>query len=153
VQVNDLSSDIQISWYGENEIEWVNEEYKKIDFKFSNLKTDQIAIATKKGKYAGLGRMCQIEDTVNELGGMHVHPNYRGLGIVRQIVKFLLSSKITGSTIYCLPFGHLQGFYESEGFKEVSKEDIAKVPKEILEKHRWCNETYPHRALLLKLNR
>ena len=80
-----------------------------------------------------------------------VHPNYRGLGIARKVVQFLLASKITGSTVYCLTFAHLLGFYESEGFKEVSKEDIAKVPKKILEKQRWCNETYPHKALLLSL--
>ncbi len=109
------------------------------------------AIAIYKGGYAGLGRLCQIEDTVLELGGMHVRPNYRRLGIARKIVQILLESKITGSTVYCLPFAHLQGFYESEGFKEVSKEDFVKVPKEILEKHCWCNETYPHKVLLLKL--
>ena len=149
MQVNDSSSNIQISWCGEDEIEWVNEEYKKINFKISNLETDQIAIATYKGEYAGIGRLCQIEDTVFELGGMYVISNCRGLGIARKIVKFLLESKITGATVYCLPFAHLQVFYESEGFQEVSKEAIAQVPEEILGKHRWCNETYPHEVLLL----
>ncbi len=151
MQVNDLSSDIQLSWCGDDEIEWVNEEYKKIDFKLSSLKTDRIALASYKGVYAGLGRLCQVEDTVYELGGMHVPPNYRGLGIARKIVQFLLESKITVSTVYCLPFAHLQDFYESEGFQEISKEAITEVPKEVLEKHHWCNETYPHKVLLLKL--
>ena len=58
MQVNDLSSDVQISWCHEGDIEWVNKEYKKIEFKLSNLKVDQIAIATYKGNYAGLGRLC-----------------------------------------------------------------------------------------------
>ncbi len=41
--MNDLSSDIQISWCGEDDIEWVNEEYKKIEFKLSDLKTDRFS--------------------------------------------------------------------------------------------------------------
>ena len=62
---------------------------------------------------------------------MHVLPYYRGLGIARMIAQFLLESKKTGSTVYCLPFAHLQGFYESEGFKEVSKEDFLKSLKKL----------------------
>lgn len=121
------------------------------DKPFSNLKTDHVAIATYRGKYAGLGRLCQIENSVFELGGMHVISTYRGLGIARKIVKFLLESKVKDTTVYCLPFAHLQGFYESEGFLEVSKEEETQVPKEIMEKHCWCNATYPHKVLLLRL--
>src|SRR5690606_8651693 len=104
--------------------------------------TDRIAIATHGGEFAGLGRLCHIEGSSFELGGMYVHSNYRSLGIARKIVRFLLENRVSKSTVYCLPFAHLQNFYEGEGFGEISGEDLSQVPDDILKKHRWCNETY-----------
>lgn len=147
--MNKVNPDLHIHWCRKNEIEWVNEKYEEIHFKFSTLETDHIAIATCNSEYVGLGRLCCIENSIFELGGMYVHPNYRGLGIARKIVRFLLESKIPSSTVYCLPFIHLQDFYESEGFQTVPEQAYYQIPKEILEKHRWCNETYLHKVLLL----
>ena len=127
----------------------MNQEYKKLGFKLSDLQTDQVAIASCGGEYAGVGRLCKVEDRVFELGGMYVLEAYRELGIARMIVKFLLESASKNTTLYCLPFAHLHPFYKSEGFQEVEEQDLSEVPKEILEKHRWCNQTYPHKVLLL----
>lgn len=44
MQVGDGCSHIYISWCGQKEIGWVNEQYDKVDFKPSSLDTDQIAI-------------------------------------------------------------------------------------------------------------
>ena len=149
MQASDISSNIQIIWCGEADIKWLNEEYEKINFQLSNLKTDRIAIATYNGEYVGFGRLCHIGNSDFELGGMHVYPGYRKLGIARKIVQFLLENKALGATIYCLPFEHLKDFYKSEGFGEVSEESFHQIPRKILEKFHWCNKTYPHKVLLL----
>lgn len=54
--------------------------------------------------------------------------------------------------IYCLPFGHLQSFYQSHGFIPVVDQSV--VPEEVVKKHRWCNETYKEKTtLLMELNK
>lgn len=150
MQASTQSSNPHIRWCSEEEIDWVNEQYEKLDFKPSSLVTDRIAVAIFGGERVGLGRLCRIEDSFFELGGMHVQPIFRGYGIARKIVKFLLSHRDPKATVYCLPFAHLRDFYESEGFEEVSEEVLSKVPRDILKKHHWCNENYPYGVLLLE---
>ncbi len=145
-----MNSCIEIRWCKEEEINWINEWYAQIDFKSSSFDTDRVAIARCDGKSAGLGRLCLIDRLNFELGGMYVDPDFRGFGIARQIVKFLIKNCPAGTNIYCLPFAHLIDFYESEGFREISAKSISNVPKDVLEKHVWCNQTYPHEVLLLK---
>jgi GNAT superfamily N-acetyltransferase len=144
------SSDFLIRWCLLEEIDWVNQKYQKIDFQPSHLDTDRIAIAICNGERVGLGRLCHVDGSVFELGGMHVEPSYRGVGIARKIVKFIIDYRNSKDRVYCLPFAHLRGFYESEGFKKVAEEELSRLPKDLLEKHRWCNETYLHEVLLLE---
>lgn len=145
-----MNDNFEIRWCREGEINWVNDQYEKIDFKPSRLDTDRIAIAFSNKEAVGLGRLCKVERLVFELGGMFVQPAYQGQGIARKIVRFLLKERGEGR-VYCLPFAHLRNFYEGEGFEEVSKEEFSNVPPQILEKYRWCNTTYSHDVLLLRL--
>lgn len=149
---NFKNSDLKIHWSRDDELAWVNNQYRKIDFKPSRLNIDKTAIAICNGEHSGLSRLCFIEDTVFELGGMYVSPKYRGLGIARQLVRFLIKSRNRGDRLFCLPFAHLQNFYVGEGFEKVPENSLNAVPLEVLEKYRWCNETYPHEVLLLKLD-
>jgi len=144
--------DISIDLCDEKEIDWVNQQYQKLNFKPSELQRDHVAIAKYHTKPVALGRLCRVEKSAFELGGMYVQEAFRGMGIARQLIQFLLGRKDFLSRVYCLPFIHLQSFYESEGFREVSAKDLAKVPLEILDKHSWCNETYPYEVLLLELD-
>ena len=141
-----------IRWCNDEEIGWVNEQYDRINFKPSSLDTDRIAVATCNGERVGIGRLCHIKASIFELGGMYVQQSFRGFGISRKIIKFLLEQLNPEATVYCLPFAHLRDFYESQGFKEVPEEVFSRVPRDILEKQQRCNETYPHEVLLLKLN-
>ncbi len=142
---------IQIYWCGPEELDWVNGQYGRLDFKLSSLDTDRIAIASIQGKRVGIGRLCSVESSVFELGGMYVESNFRGMGIARNIVRFLLEKRPPETTVYCLPFSHLQSFYEGEGFREASEDSLSRTPKEILDKHQWCNKTYPYKVLLLEI--
>ena len=53
--------------------------------------------------------------------------------------------------LYCLPFGELEGFYASMGFSPVK--EPACVPRQVMQKHQWCNVTYSKPVLLLKRGR
>lgn len=149
----DGDSAFEIRWCTESEIEWVNEQYRKVDFMPSNLNRDRIAIAVYGHERVGLGRLCYIRPLTIELGGMYVEPSYRGMGVAKRIIKFLLEYRDPEATVYCLAFAHLRNFYQDEGFQEVSVEGYEAVPHEILKKNDWCNETYSHKVLLLYLNK
>ena len=55
--------------------------------------------------------------------------------------------KLTGKIIWCLPFEDLKGFYNDFGFDNPK----TSFPKEISEKHLWCNTNggYAKKVLLL----
>ena len=70
------------------------------------------------------------------------------MGIARAIVSFLCDKiDSTYKNIWCLPFENLEGFYNEFGF------NIPKVesPKEVFDKHVWCNINagYTKKVLLL----
>lgn len=127
-------------------MEWVNMQYRSINFLPSNYSNELIAIAEVNGERAGVGRLVRVNEHVMELGGMFVADGFRKLGIARSIVTFLITQD-RGITLYCLPFEHLQSFYESCGFELVV--DQLEVPEPVLTKWKWCNTTYTGKTLLL----
>jgi N-acetylglutamate synthase-like GNAT family acetyltransferase len=134
-----------------SDINWVNEKYKDINFAPSDISKELIAIAEIKGEKVGLGRLVNIDIKHAELGGMYVFDDFRNQGIARAIVDFLLSQGNKYKIIYCLPFEHLQTFYESFGFIVCSSTKFIPIP--IKDKYKWCNQTYSHKVLLLQISK
>ncbi|WDE13814.1 GNAT family N-acetyltransferase [Thalassomonas haliotis] len=135
----------------EEDMTWVNNQYLSIGFKLSDFERELIAIAEVNGEQAGLGRLQYIDKGSAELGGMYVHYAFRGLGVAGRIVDHLVKNAAGYQKIYCLPFAHLQAFYQKFGF--APEQELTKVPRVVLEKHNWCNSSYAHKTLLFSLTR
>ena len=113
----------------------------------SNIAHELVAIAEHQGSRAALGRLVPVNADCAELGGIYVLPEFRGLGIGKEIVSYLLRQGMTYKKIFCLPFAHVEHLYVGLGFRRC--EQAEEVPQEIQRKHRWCNNHYVHRTLLL----
>jgi N-acetylglutamate synthase-like GNAT family acetyltransferase len=131
----------------ETELKWVNEKYDEVDFVHSNFANELIAIAEVDGKKAGVGRLISVDEHNGELSGMYVFDEFRGLGVSKHIISFLLENKGQLTTIFCLPFAHLENLYKAFGFERCV--DTKNVPKKVSEKFEWCNKHYEHEVLLL----
>ena len=134
-----------------SEISWVNKCYDEVKFVHSTFDREVIAIAEVNGQKAGLGRLVTINGEILEMGGMYVFEDFRGKGVARKIVEFLLEHSIPAQTIYCIPFEYLVPFYKQFGFVPCSSFDQA--PKELLEKYLWCKEKYNLPTALLVLEK
>jgi predicted GNAT family N-acyltransferase len=130
------------------DIEWVNTTYRNIDFVVSDYTTEYIALAEVEGVKCGLGRVVTIDEDNVELGGMYVLDQFRGMGIAEQIVLHLLQNHEQHKKIWCLPFKHLQHFYNKFGFLDQKTQDY-KIPDKIYNKYKWCNQNYNKDVLLL----
>ncbi len=129
-----------------NDLLWINQQYESVDFRLSDLKDEDVIIAMIDGQKAGLGRLQKMSETESELGGIYVLPEYRGSGIAKKVVTELLKIGQKFHRIYCLPFPHLNDFYESFGFTVMR--GCHGVPEKIMEKHNWCNANYHEEVLL-----
>jgi GNAT superfamily N-acetyltransferase len=125
------------------ELEWVNQRYAEVDFVPSK-PGDRIAIVEVNGERAGIGRVVPVGPRTGELGGMFVFARFKGLGLSRKLIAWLVA--LPGfDDLYCLPFAELEGLYGSMGFQP-----SASAPDEVAAKHRWCNSHYPKPVLLLR---
>ena len=131
------------------EIGWINDCYDQVEFIHSHFDSEIIAIAEFDGEKAGLGRLVEVDEKNLELGGMYVFETFRGKGIAKEIVNFLLTYVKPYQNVYCIPFEHLLHFYKQCGFVNCSK--FESVPQTILDKYRWCQEKYTHPTALLVL--
>lgn len=129
----------------QSELSWANSKYKEVDF-LPSPASDFIAVAEIDGSAAGLGRVTEVAPAIGELGGMYVFPEYRGSGISRSLIQFLIDESGL-ETLYCLPFEHLAGLYQSAGFLACPPRSV--VPAKVFEKHTWCNAHYPKPVLLM----
>lgn len=141
---------IQVRQGKKSEIGWINQCYDEVGFIHSNFDKEIIAIAEFKGQKAGLGRLVRVDEKHLELGGMYVLDSFRGKGIAKEIVRFLLKHVYPFQTVYCIPFEHLVPFYQQFGF--IPCDNLDQVPKEVLEKYLWCKEKYPDPTALLVLS-
>lgn len=132
-----------------SELAFVNKCYDQVEFIHSSFDKEIIAIAEMRGQNAGLGRLVTIDSENLELGGIYVFDDFRGHGIARGIVDFLLNQRPKSKKVYCIPFEHLKPFYESFGF--ITCQTYEKVPKELLHKYQWCSEKYKTSTSLLVL--
>ncbi len=132
-----------------SEAAWVNQCYDQVEFMHSNFDNEIIAIAEIDGQKAGLGRLVTIDEKHLELGGMYVFEAFRGKGIAKELIKFLLAHTNPSQTIYCIPFEHLRHFYVQCGFAVCSHPEL--IPKKLLEKYQWCQQKYADPTALLVL--
>lgn len=128
------------------DLTWINQQYETVDFHTSDLKEEDVIIAEINDQKAGVGRLRKMTEADCELGGIFVLPEFRGFGVARKVVSELIKIGQKYQKIYCLPFPHLNGFYESFGFTSLS--DCEAIPEKIREKHNWCNDTYHEEVLL-----
>lgn len=131
------------------EMVWVNGCYDQVEFIHSHFDSEVISIAEFNGEKAGLGRLVEVDEKNLELGGMYVFEPFRGKGIAKEIVTFLLTYVKPSQVVYCIPFEHLLHFYKQCGFANCF--NLESVPSKILEKYRWCQEKYAHPTALLAL--
>lgn len=140
---------LQIRTAKKSDISWINKCYDEVDFVHSNFENEIIAIAECNEQKAGIGRLVKVDDKNLELGGMYVFESFRGKGIAKELVRFLLTYVKLSQTVYCIPFEHLLPLYKQCGFTNCSEFDL--VPEKILEKYRWCQTKYPNPTALLVL--
>ena len=131
------------------ESSWVNARYAEVGFLASDLERHTVAIAEVDGARAALGRLVPLAPDGAELGGILVLDPFRGRGIATEVVRFLLTLDRPGRQLYCLPFVHLEAFYEKFGFRRVL--DDATVPEPLRDKLRWCGTRYSARTCLMQL--
>ncbi len=140
---------IQIRAAQKKDIEWINQCYTDVDFVPSIFEKEIIGIAEYEGERAGIGRLVTIDNHNAELGGMYVFESFRGKGVARELVKFLLKYAHLFQTVYCIPFEHLSSFYMEFGFAVCA--NLEKAPSEVVTKYQWCKSHYPQATLLLFL--
>ena len=128
-----------------SELTWANERYSEINF-IQSSESDYIAIAEVNGVKAGLGRVSTVDDNNGELGGMYVLPEFRGRAVAGRIVEFLLLN-CGHSSLYCIPFSHLENFYTQFGF--LPADQTLAVPDAVADKFHWCQKTYDSPVTLL----
>lgn len=135
-----------------NELQWVNEQYRKIGFVPSNLENETIAIVTYKDKYAGLGRIVYLNEEEAEIGGIYILDEFRGLSLAHELVDYLVKETERNNLkeVYCIPFEELKHFYGKFGFKVFDYEGKP-INNHILKKYQWCLDNYEKKVLLLKL--
>lgn len=124
---------------------WANGRYGEVSFRPSG-PGDLIAVAEVDGRRAGLGRLVPVEEGIGELGGIYVLPDFRGQGLAREIVAFLVRES-PYRQLFCIPFAHLEGFYRGFGFEPVGAG--TPVPRELAAKVAWCAGEYPDPVALL----
>ncbi len=146
-----MASQVIVRKADTEEIDWINAQYDRVDFKHSVYEDEYIAIAELNGERIGLGRLQCIEDGIAELGGIYVDENYRGLGAAHEIVGHLIDHSRKYETIYCIPFAHLADFYRQFGFE--AENNPNEVPQAVVDKHNWCDSTYASKTLLLVMKK
>ncbi|HUD01250.1 MAG TPA: GNAT family N-acetyltransferase [Rhabdochlamydiaceae bacterium] len=142
---------VQIRAAEKADIEWINQQYQEVDFVPSIFEKEVIGIAEYEGQKAGIGRLVTIDDRNAELGGMYVFEAFRGKGIAKELVKFLLDQAHHFQTVYCIPFEYLASFYMHYGFAPCS--NLEKVPRDVAAKYQWCKQQYPQPTALLFLHK
>lgn len=127
------------------ELAWANRCYAEVGFQPSGA-GDFIAVAEIDGTKAGLGRLVRIDGETGELGGIYALPEFRGHGVARAVVGYLLEQS-PYPRLFCIPFKHLEAFYRGFGFTPVTP-DIG-VPEVISSKVCWCSGQYDAGVSLL----
>lgn len=103
-----------------------------------------IAIDKSEAIQAAVRLVC--EENLWLLRGMQVTPNWQKKGIGTKLLnefhKFAIELNL--SSIYCIPYGHLEKFYSSIGFAKIAVETAPKFLQE-----RMKNYLFKHTDVIL----
>jgi pimeloyl-ACP methyl ester carboxylesterase/N-acetylglutamate synthase-like GNAT family acetyltransferase len=80
--------------------------------------TDRVLLAERDGEIVGAVRLC-VEHRVQVLRTMRVRPDAQRSGVGSAMLR-RFRTMLDGGPCYCLPYGHLTGFYGIIGFEEVA---------------------------------
>lgn len=140
---------LQLRKAGPADMEWINARYQEVDFVPSDLNREIVVVAEWNGVHAGLGRLVQLDEFNQELGGIVVFPEFRKHGIAKKIVEYLVQQVEPGQRVFCIPFCHLTSLYEQFGFTQRVHMDT--VPPQLIKKYEWCKQNYGQPTILLVL--
>jgi GNAT superfamily N-acetyltransferase len=141
------ASDLRVRLARPSELEWINARYAEIRF-LPSTAADLMAIGELGDQRVGIGRVVPIDASTGELGGMYVLPAFRGHGIAKAIVRFLVE-RTDRTLLYCVPFASKSAIYEGLGFGRV--ENACAIPAKIREKLDWCGRTHEEPVRLLEM--
>ncbi|MCM3273371.1 GNAT family N-acetyltransferase [Paenibacillus elgii] len=135
----------------EEDMPWVNEQYREVGFAASDYGNEIIVLAEWNGEKAGVGRLVNMGQDTYEMGGIYVQERFRGKQAANAIVGLLVEEAGRRGVphVYCIPFAHLESFYSRFGYIRV--EDESAVHPGVLKKYRWCRAEYPQETILMKL--
>lgn len=122
----------------------INAIYATLGFAPWDPGQDNLLVAVSDDRVVGCGRLHRYADAV-ELGGMYVHPNFRGQGIARTMLESLVNL-LGDEACYCMPFDHLSHFYAQFGFASC---DETGIPQVIAEKVSYFRDVYLHPTVLM----
>lgn len=142
--------DTQIRIATKNDLTWINEKYKEVEFFQADLENDIIAIVESNQNKIGVGRLRIIDSDVFELSGMYVVDSYRKQGVAGKIIKFLLTKVKSHQSVFCIPVPHLESYYKKFGFEEIK--DCLQIPKVLKDKQIWCGNKFGGNFSIFKYN-
>ena len=142
--MNPVAVSFQLREATEGDRPEINAIYATLGFMPWDPGQDQLLVAVSGNRIVGCGRLHRYPDAV-ELGGMYVHPNCRGQGIARRVLKSLVEM-LGNEPCYCMPFDHLVHFYEQFGFARCEETGL---PQIIEEKAAYFRDVYMHPTVLM----
>jgi len=142
--MNPVAVSYQIREATESDRPEINAIYATLGFMPWDPGQDQLLVAVAGDRLVGCGRLHRYPNAV-ELGGMYVHPNFRGKGIARTMLQSLVNL-LGDEACYCVPFDHLAHFYAQFGFAACPEEGL---PPIIEEKVAYFRDVYMHPTVLM----
>ncbi len=96
--------------------------YRQCGYGGSLNEEDLIFIATMKAEIVGAVRLCPTPGLF-VLRGMQILAPFQRQGIGTQLLQ-RCTEQLVGCICYCIPWQHLQSFYQQTGFQKVSSTEV-----------------------------
>lgn len=107
--------------------------YQANRYEAPDISGQQVWLAEDGDRLVGVVRLVPTDDYL-VLRGMLIHPDYRRQGIGGQLLAHLVPH-MDGHICYCLPWSHLEAFYNGAGFRIIQPQDLPAVLAERLAGH------------------
>jgi N-acetylglutamate synthase-like GNAT family acetyltransferase len=134
----------------------INSVAKEYDLDSNDMSFEQFIVAEESGRIVGFGRLLPHEGCI-ELGTIGVVEEYRGKGIARKIINYLIDIVRAGRAV---PAGRqdrpqqiylttlIPSFFEQFGFKRLD----AAPPDCMIRKKEWCEGCTKVGCTVMKLD-